>query len=311
MDVARILLTPVDLLKKTDITENALSILAQSNVKNVYLIGRRGPLQAAFTIKELREQLKMANCKTFWRVEDFQNINDYLEKLQRPRKRLTELMLKSLSEMQPNLSSNVRNFLPVFHRSPLKFLTTDVGRLIGLEMNINRLIGLDVSSQQCQATGQREILNCDLILRSIGYKSIQVDPDINFDTVNGCVPNVAGRVLVRKNFDQAGSSKEDTIDPGLYVTGWLRTGPMGVILTTMSNAFEVAESVGEDLQNDHIDVKKEGFSAIREHLDRNSVPIVDWNGWLKIDNYEVEQGKKNGRPREKLCDIKKMLEITC
>lgn len=74
MDVARILLSPIDELRKTDITEHALEALSQSRVKNVHLIGRRGPLQAAFTIKELREQLKMPNCSTVWRKADFKDI---------------------------------------------------------------------------------------------------------------------------------------------------------------------------------------------------------------------------------------------
>lgn len=97
IDVARILLSPLDVLSKTDITANALAVLSSSQVKHVNLIGRRGPLQAAFTIKELREMTKLPNVHIVWRPEDFNGIPDQLTNLPRPRKRITELTLSNLA----------------------------------------------------------------------------------------------------------------------------------------------------------------------------------------------------------------------
>ncbi|XP_076654152.1 NADPH:adrenodoxin oxidoreductase, mitochondrial isoform X3 [Halictus rubicundus] len=102
IDIARILLTPVDKLRTTDITSFALEQLSKSKVRKVSLVGRRGPLQAAFTIAELREIIKLDGCKTYWRPADFVGVKDIVESLARPRRRLTELMLKSLGETPAN-----------------------------------------------------------------------------------------------------------------------------------------------------------------------------------------------------------------
>lgn len=105
------LLSPIDELRKTDITEYSLEALSRSKIKKVYIVGRRGPLQAAFTIKELREMLKLPNVDALWRADDFNCIHEQIEKLPRPRKRITELMIKSLSEERAN--SDNKKFLPV------------------------------------------------------------------------------------------------------------------------------------------------------------------------------------------------------
>lgn len=203
-------------------------------------------------------------------------------------------MLKSISE-GPNQGSN--KFLPMFLRSPVKFLKSDSSQLIGIELIINKLVG-----ERAESTDQREILNCDLALRSIGYKSIRADDDINFDFKQGVVKNLNGRVLLKG---------EDIVDKGLYVAGWLRTGPVGVILTTMSNAFEVGAYVCEDFESKKIDdeVKKDGIDGVKSILREKNIKITDWEDWKKIDEYEVKAGEKIGKPREKICNVEKMLEV--
>lgn len=294
LDVARILLTPIDKLKQTDITEHALNTLAESKLKELYLIGRRGPLQVAFTIKELREQLKLENCKTIWREKDFEGVADVVNTLPRPRKRLTELMLKSLSETQTPISSTEKCFKPVFFRSPEKFLLSDQRHVTGIELLCNRLIGDKFEEQTCVATGEKEILKCSLAFRSIGYKSIVVDEGLTFSS-RGHVANEKGRVI------------EDTPQElsRLYVAGWLGTGPVGVILHTMGNAFQVAKTICEDLQSHNMQ-SKGGFNEVKKAL---NTYIVDWKGWEKIDRFEMEQGQKIGKPREKIVDIDKMIEV--
>lgn len=293
LDVARILLTPVDHLRKTDITEHALNTLAESKVKELYLVGRRGPLQVAFTIKELREQLKLENCRAVWREQDFLGVADIVSKLVRPRKRITELMLKSLNENQVN-SEAQKYFKPIFFRSPEKFLLNDQRHLSGIELGCNKLEGEKLEEQKCVPTGEKEILNCSLAFRSIGYKSVNVDRDLAFSP-HGFVPNDRGRVLE----DQpSGTAK-------LYVGGWLGTGPVGVILHTMGNAFQVAKTICEDLVKINSD-SKGGFEEVKKTLNKD---VVDWQGWEKINKYETEMGKKNGKPREKVCSVEKMIEI--
>ncbi|KPJ19209.1 NADPH:adrenodoxin oxidoreductase, mitochondrial [Papilio machaon] len=279
LDVARILLTPVDVLRKTDITEHALSALAESKVNELYLIGRRGPLQVAFTIKELREQIKLPNCKTIWREQDFVGVEEAVATLSRPRKRLTELMLKSLNESRNCVENNDRYFKPIFFRSPSKFLTNNSNNVSGIELICNKLIGDNLENKKCVATDQREVLDCDLVFRSIGYKSVKADKDIVFDS-NGFVVNDKGRVIESNAPQDLGR---------LYVSGWLGTGPVGVILHTMSNAFLVAKAICEDFK-DFNNSPKGGFEEVKNILKNHQ--IVDWKAWEKIDKYEIEQGKK-------------------
>lgn len=298
LDVARILSSPIDELRKTDIPENVLDVLAQSKIKELYLIGRRGPLQVAFTIKELREQLKLRNCKTVWREADFEGVTEIVDKLVRPRKRLTELMLKSLNDSKVSAGEDIRDkyFKPIFHRSPEKFLVDDNRKLIGIQLTCNKMVGNSLEEQKCIPTDKKEILNCSLAFRSIGYKSINLDDNLKVDS-NGVVPNNNGRVL-DNNKDLA----------RLYVAGWLGTGPVGVVLHTMGNAFQVAKAMTEDLENDESTVCKGGFEGVRNIIAENT-EIVDWRGWENIDKYEVKQGSKLGKPREKICCLNKMIEV--
>ena len=287
IDVARILLSPIDKLKTTDITEYALESLSRSKVKEVYMVGRRGPLQAAFTIAELREMLKLPNVATKWRSEDFKDIPGQLDQLPRPKKRITELMLKSLNETSTMNAD--RKFFPVFYRSPIKINSVDEN-VNSIDFCVNELI-----NNQSVPTTEHENIAGQLVCRSIGYKSISVDNSINFDLKKGRVVNSNGRV-----------HKEGTneIDYGLYVSGWLGTGPSGVILTTMNNGFSVAKAVIDDFKEGRIKAgEKKG------EIDISKLRAVTWEDWIKIDKLEVERGKNLNKPREKISSIEKMLEV--
>lgn len=254
----------------------------------MYLIGRRGPLQAAFTIKELREMLKLENCCTYWSNSDFKGVRDVLPQLARPRKRLTELMLKSLETTKQNAECN--KFKPVFFRSPLEFLSS-TDNVEKLKFCVTKLTGPDILRQTAICTENVEHLKCDLAVTSIGYRSLEADPEIPFDSSRGIAKNANGK-----------------ISDGVFTTGWLATGPTGVILSTMSNAFGVAEYIVSDLKNGNIE-SKPGFDSIQKLLEKQGVQLVYWKNWLKIDAYEQEMGKQVGKPREKIVTIEKMLEV--
>ncbi|KAJ8962053.1 hypothetical protein NQ314_005836 [Rhamnusium bicolor] len=273
IDVARILLTPIDELKKTDITQHALDAISTSKIKTISLIGRRGPLQAAFTIKELREMLKLRNCNTIWQPQDFIGVSEHLPTLVRPRKRLTELMLKSLKEQ--NDSACNKEFKPIFHRSPLKILGKS--KVEEVVLGVNELKGDDILNQKSSLTDIRESIKCDLVVSSIGYKSVQADKDIPFDSHRGIVNHFNNKV-----------------DKGVYVSGWLGTGPTGVILTTMGNAFAVADLILQDMKEENLlNNNKGGFEEIIKLLNKQNVQVVSWQDWEKIDQFEQSEGKKN------------------
>lgn len=258
----------------------------QSKISKIYLVGRRGPLQAAFTIKELREMLKLPDCRTIWQQEDFDGVPDMIEKLARPRKRITELMITSLNSPAKTCKNT---FLPRFLRSPLEFVgEEEVSKVV---LSVNELKNKNELITSAVPTDKTEQIDCSLAIRSIGYKSVQADSSLPFDSKNGVVTNTHGKVT-----------------DYLFAAGWVATGPTGVILTTMSNAFEIANAVAKGLKEVPV-TPKPGYDELKNLLKKNNKLIVTWKGWEKIDLYEQEEGKKLGKPREKIVDIKKMLEI--
>lgn len=294
VDVARILLTPVNKLKSTDITEHALEALSRSRVRRVKLIGRRGPLQVAFTIKELREMLNLPDCVTVCNPQDFETVRSTVPNLERPRRRLTELLCKA-ADMTPSgdVDDSLRQFLLVFLRSPISFHPSPVvPHTVGsMKLAVNQLDG----EQHAVQTGSTETVQCGLVLRSIGYRSTQADPDMPFDMKRGLVPNTSG-----------------VVEPGLYVTGWLATGPVGVILSTMTHAFGVGRAVEADVRCGHVDVSqaRPGHTAVAKLLKDRGATTVSWKDWERIDAVEQSRGEKVGKTREKIVDIQEMLAVS-
>ncbi|XP_053938975.1 NADPH:adrenodoxin oxidoreductase, mitochondrial isoform X2 [Cuculus canorus] len=300
LDIARILLSPLHLLRKTDITDCSLAALACSKVKRVWLVGRRGPLQVAFTIKELREMINLPGTRPVLNPADFTGLENAVKDAPRPRKRLTELMIKTALE-KPAEAQGVQAAAPQewglkFQRSPEEVLpTADGTRARGIRVALTRLEGSGDSAKAIP-TGDVEELECGLVLSSIGYRSLPLDPAVPFDSQHGVIPNSAGRV--------------DGV-PGLYCSGWVKRGPTGVIITTMNDSFDTAQSVLEDLQVGTLDVatSREGFGAVKSILCSRGVRPVSFSDWEKIDAAEVARGKAAGKPREKIVDPQEMLRV--
>ncbi|KAF6093754.1 ferredoxin reductase [Phyllostomus discolor] len=271
LDVARILLTPLEHLEKTDITEASLRVLRQSRVKMVWIVGRRGPLQAAFTIKAPR-----------------------------PRRRLTELLLRTASEKPVReeaagqaLASRAWGLR--FFRSPQQVLPSPDGRRVaGIRLAVTRLEGTGEAA--CAVpTGDTEDLPCGLVLSSVGYKSRPIDPSVPFDPKLGVIPNVEGRVA-------------DV--PGLYCSGWVKRGPSGVIGTTMTDSFLTSQTLLQDLKAGLLPSgPRPGYSAIEALLSSRGVRPISFSDWEKLDAEEVSRGQGAGKPREKLLDPREMLRL--
>lgn len=297
IDVARILLAPLDILK-TDITDHALAILAKSRVRRVYLVGRRGPLQAAFTIAELREMIKLPGCRPVLNPADFAGFQNHLSEIPRQRKRLMELLMSTALEEQKQWSNATKEFHLMFLRSPVRFDPEPHSDHVGsVQLVRNRLEGPLGESQKAVSTGEEEKLECGLVFRSIGYKSHRLDATTPFDDKKAIVPNSQGRV--------------DGY-PGLYCSGWIKRGPVGVILTTMNDAFETAKIIVEDLKNGTLASSRNSFpgrEAILASLAQKGITPVTFAHWLKIDAFEKSQGESRGKPREKMVDVNEMLRI--
>ncbi|XP_062416067.1 NADPH:adrenodoxin oxidoreductase, mitochondrial [Pungitius pungitius] len=299
LDVARVLLSPLDILKRTDITQPALEALAESQVRRVLIVGRRGPTQVACTIKEVREMVNLPNTGPEMMAADFEGVAEALKDLPRPRKRLTELMLKTALETpgakeQQRRNGASRTWGFRFFRSPVEILAdSERGGVAGIRLAVNQLEGSG-DGARAVLTGEVEDVTCGLVISSIGYKSLPIDPSLPFDSRRAIVPNDMGRV------QQAA---------GLYCSGWLKTGPTGVIATTMNSSFDTARSMVEDMESGALNVSaaKPGSQSVRALLEKRGVKPVNFVDWEKIDRVEVSRGEAVGKPREKLLSVEEML----
>ncbi|XP_036427990.1 NADPH:adrenodoxin oxidoreductase, mitochondrial [Colossoma macropomum] len=295
LDVARILLSPLDLLKKTDITQHALDTLAASRVRRVLIVGRRGPLQIACTIKEVREMINLPDTTADMLTADFEGVPEALKDLPRPRKRLTELMMKTVKTESGEHEANKRWGFR-FLRSPVEVLPGPDGkRVAGIRLAVNKLEG---SGEDAKAvpTGQMEDLECGMVISSIGYKSLPIDPCVPFDPRSAIVPNNMGRV-------------KDTA--GLYCSGWVKRGPTGVIATTMNDSFDTARMLLKDMDSGmlNLSVNKPGGQEITALLRERGVRAVSFPEWEKINLEEVRRGTAVGKPREKFLEVREMLAV--
>uniref|UniRef100_A0A8C8YEM5 NADPH:adrenodoxin oxidoreductase, mitochondrial n=1 Tax=Prolemur simus TaxID=1328070 RepID=A0A8C8YEM5_PROSS len=300
LDMARILLTPPEHLERTDITKAALGVLRQSQVKTVWIVGRRGPLQVAFTIKELREMIQLPGTRPILDPEDFLGLQDRIKEIPRPRKRLTELLLQTATEKPrveeaARLASASRAWGLRFFRSPQQVLPSPDGRRVaGIRLAVTRLEGVGEATRAVP-TGDVEDLPCGLVLSSIGYKSHPIDPSVPFDFKLGVIPNMEGRVV-------------DV--PGLYCSGWVKRGPTGVIGTTMNDSFLTGQMLLQDLKAGLLPSgPRPGSVAIQALLSSRGVRPVSFSDWEKLDAEEVARAQGSGKPREKLVDPQEMLRL--
>ena len=318
LDVARTLLSDVDRLKSTDITEQALAALSKCRVKRVRVIGRRGPMQASFTIKEVRELMTLPDI-------GFEPIEKDLlpsepTKLPRAQKRLTQLLSKgsstSIAEAHKSWSLN-------FLLSPTSFngSSDTSAQLSSITCVKNALQGLNPSdpASKVTRTDEKQILPASLVFRSIGYKSQAIvgmqENGIAFDDRSGTIPNDPyGRIIANSSCP---SDSMAQYIPGMYCAGWVKRGPTGVIATTMEDAFATAEAIAHDWEHnvpflsskDGSHLEKGGWTALRAQVEAKGIRRVSWADWQKIDAAEKERGARRGKEREKITSVKEMLKV--
>jgi ferredoxin/flavodoxin---NADP+ reductase len=286
IDCARMLALSADELRKTDTADHAIDLLASDAVKEIVILGRRGPAQAAFTNPELLElgQLELADV-----IVDPADLE--LDAA-------SQAWLDS-DESDKTSRENVRILREYAQREPegkpkrivLRFLTSPVElqgdeRVERIVVERNRLEPREDGSLAARPTGERETLECGLLLRSIGYKGIAI-PEVPFDERRGTVPNVAGRVVDGEHHVT-----------GEYVTGWIRRGPSGVIGTNKKDGQEAASSLLEDAEAGLLN-ESTSESDIADLLAERGCEPVSWEGWKRIDAHEQELGGDT-RPRVKL-----------
>lgn len=296
IDICRVLAKPIDELRKSDIPEPALELLSQNKIKNIHLVGRRGPVQAKFTTKELHELGKLENCNV--------SINPkHLE--------LGEICQQELDEIANLIAKKNHR---VFQTYSANFTTTPDSdkKQIAIDFMLNpkafkgdtqlQSIVFEKTRFEGAAFNQVAIpssdlfeIPCGLAFTSVGFKGAQFS-GLAIDNKKGTLSNKNSKLI----------NEHGEIVSGLYAAGWVKRGPNGVIGTNRECAQDTVNQIVEDVP-ELINHPAYGKASLIEHLQAKNIQFVTFNDWKVIDAVEVEQGHKLGKPREKFTSVSSML----
>ncbi len=294
MDVSRILSKSTDELRKTDMAAHALEALSQSKVKEVHVIGRRGPVQAAFTSPEIKEVGELSDCDVRVSPDDLVLNPESQKELEDPNFSLRRKNFEILTNLsQRPLTGKPKRFILRFYESPVEIKGRGKVEELVLEKNI--LVG-QPGSQQAKGTGEVSSLFCGLIFRSVRYRGVPID-GIPFDEKKGIFVNREGRI------DLNGKPCS-----GFYCSGWIKRGPSGVIGTNKSDSDATVQKVWQDLPQLN-PCPEPSRNALLDLLKNRGVRVVSFSDWKKIDAAEIARGEKIGKPREKFVNINEMLAV--
>lgn len=300
VDVARILCRTHEELSRTDIADYALEALKNSNVKEVYMLGRRGPGQAAFTNPEIKELGEMEDADAFIRPEEAVPDEVCISFLAKKPDRTVERKLEIIKALSENESHTKSKRLTIrFLVSPTEFIDDGTGSVGGLKLVKNELYATDDGRIRPKATDTTEILDTTLVFRSVGYKGVAT-PGIPFNHDWGVILNDKGRVLT-----------EDTKTPltGQYTAGWIKRGPSGVIGTNKADAVETAECMLEDARaNNTLTPTHPSRADLEQFLVSRQPDYFSYARWEKLDELEITRGESQSRPRVKFTDIDSMIK---
>ena len=298
VDVARILCRTHNELSKTDIADYALEALRNSNVKEVYMLGRRGPGQAAFTNPEVKELGELEDADAF--VPPDEAIPDplCLAQLEASPDRTIQRKLEIIKELSEHQTQSKSKRLTIrFLVSPTAFINDGKGGVAGLDLVKNELYATENGRLRPKATAQTEVLDAGLVFRSVGYKGVAT-AGIPFNTDWGVILNEKGRVL-----------SEETQSPltGQYTAGWIKRGPSGVIGTNKADAVETAECMLKDARDGRtLTPEFSSREELEQFLHQRQPEFFNYQHWETLDALEISKGAPKDRPRVKFTDIDAM-----
>ena len=281
LDVARMLALTPEELAPTDTTDAAIEAINGAGVEEILVVGRRGPVQAAWTPVEVGELGELAGADI---VVDPAQL------------RLDESSAAELEAAPPTVKRNVGHLRDYATRAPtgkprrirLRFLASPVAILGDEKVEAIELVRNELVDGRAVATDERETIPCGIVFRSVGYRGVALT-GVPFDEGSGTIPNEGGRV-----------------EPGLYVAGWIKRGPSGVIGTNKKDATETVEVLLADARAGKLPPRVEG--TLDELLAERGVDAVLYGGWEAIDAAERGAGEPHGRPRIKLATWDELLE---
>jgi ferredoxin/flavodoxin---NADP+ reductase len=296
MDVARMLALTEEELRGTDTADHAIGELAKSKIQEIVVLGRRGPAQAAFTNPEIKELGEMIDADVIVDPGDVEldpASQAFIETAGKT-SRVNVEILRDFSQRAP--AGKRKRIVLRFLASPVE-LQGD-GRVEKMIIGRNQLMDHD-GTLRATDTGEREEIECGLVLRSVGYTGIPIE-GVPFDDRRGLILNDGGRVL---------DSHDSGHKVGHYAAGWIKRGPSGVIGTNKKDALETCRHLLEDVAAGKVlDPASPEPPAVEDLLAEKGVRYITFEDWQAIDEAEVGRGEPHGRPRVKFVRVEEMLE---
>ena len=275
IDIVRVLSKTPEEMLDSDIPEYALNSIDKSPIKNLYIVGRRGPIEAKFTNVELREMGNLKNCLPVVNIDLPDNlVGNYSERDQRLIEKNLETLRSFVSLKKENKEKKI-NFN--FFQKPIEIIGNDKVEIIKFEKT-------NLEDGKLKDTGEITEIKCGLVVTAIGYKPKNI-PGLKIS--EGVVENNEGR-----------------IDKGFYASGWIRRGPTGVIGTNKADGELIANLISKEFKNQN----KNGRNALIKIIKNKNLEVTSFEDWEKIDSYEKENAK-DPTPRKKILTIKEMLNL--
>lgn len=303
LDVSRVLARHLPEMMSTDIPENVAETLAQNPVTDVHIFGRRGPAQVKFTPLELRELGRVADVDIIVDEEDFDfdEGSDQAMRSSNQQRQVVKILTSYASQDPEEMKASRRIHIHMFE-APEEIVADQDGNVEAVVTQRTKLTG----DGSVEGTGELTTWPVQAVYRAVGYYSSPID-GIPFDEVAGVIPNVGGRVV-----EEAGSTE---FLPGVYATGWIKRGPVGLIGSTKSDAQETIANLVEDAQAGRLSTSVD--KPIEDLLDERNVAYTDWQGWEMLDAYEQALGEAHGptptgdtRERVKVVSRQAMTDIS-
>ncbi|MFD4641429.1 FAD-dependent oxidoreductase [Lentzea sp. NPDC058436] len=291
LDVARILAKTADELLVTEIPANVYEGLKSSPVTDVHVFGRRGPAQAKFTPLELRELDHSPNVEVIVHAEGIEFDEASMHAIRTNKQ--VEMIVKTLQEWAiRDVGTRTRRLHLHFLEAPVEVLGSSC--VTGLRTETQELTG----DGNVRGTGVFTDWDVQAVYRAVGYLSTHL-ADIPFDHVAGTIPHLAGRVL----------DLDEVPMPGVYTTGWIKRGPIGLIGHTKGDALETITSLLEDAAALPPATSPSPASVV-EFLTQRGVPFVTNEGWSRLDSHEIALGAAHGRERVKVVSREEMTSVS-